>query len=203
MRPHTTLLIVTLLFNLLACEHDHGDKEGIDEHYSNPRHGQFQNLFGDLSNKIIAEIGAGLGYDAIPMARLAKRVIAIDIDTASVIRLDSIAGADTTLNLEARLTAHDTPGLRPAEADGVLMVDTYMFISDRPAYLERLSKGMKVRGKLVIVDFKKKTTRFGPDVNYRVPVYEVEQELKKAGYFVEEINDTSLENRYIVVAINQ
>ncbi|MEM9990203.1 MAG: methyltransferase domain-containing protein [Bacteroidota bacterium] len=181
-------------------------RTGIDESYAGTQREIWQqpemiiDRFGDLSNKTAVDLGTGYGYFALFLANHAEQVLALDINQEFVTRLDSIAQVDS-LNIDARLVKRNDPLLAPAEADAVMMGNTYMFIEDRINYLNTLKKGMKKGGKLIIVDFKKKQTRLGPPTEGRVPLYEVEQELNAAGFMVTESNDTALDYQYIIVAV--
>ena len=77
MKPRFTLLIWLLLLSFFGCKDDPEKKETCTS--KQPRC-EWQTQFGNLSNKTIADIGAGYGFDAIPMAKTAKKIIAIDID---------------------------------------------------------------------------------------------------------------------------
>ncbi len=183
---------------------------GITEDYENTDRVIWQkpdliiNLLGDLSGKTVADIGAGTGFFALRMAPLAKKVIAIDIDPRFVEYLDSVKVLELPENLqsqlETRLATPEDPNLKPGEADIVLIVNTFMYIKNRSAYLEILQKGMSKGGKLIIVDFKKKRTPIGPPSEIRLPIHEVEEALYTAGYINVSTNDTALDYQYFVMA---
>lgn len=210
MKPHAIITTLLLLLCVFACVDDSktkniDKKDGINEHYTGTEREAWQNpalvidLFGDLSNKVVAEIGAGIGFFATRLCKNAKKVIAIDINEDLLKDLDLIARKDG-LRLETRLGEVDDPLLQDEEVDAVLIVNTYVYFDDHIGYLKTLIKGMKPGGRLVIVDSKKRNTPIGPDKGIRVPLYEVEQHLKTAGFSVKESNDTALKYQYIVVA---
>lgn len=161
-------------------------------------------LLGDLSDKTVADIGAGTGFFALRLAPKAEKVIAIDIDARFMDYLDSVKVMELPENvqgqLETRLGLPDNPRLAPNEADIVLIVNTYMWIKDKTEYLRTLKEGIKKGGKLLIIDFKKKRTPIGPYTKDRVPLYEVEDQLYNAGYTNIQTNDTALDYQYIVIA---
>lgn len=185
-------------------------KPGFTEDYLNTNRGIWQkpemviNLLGSLENKTVADIGAGKGFFALRMAPKAKKVIAIDIDPRFVTLLDSLKQQelppDIQPRLETRLGTPDDPRLQPGEADIVLIVNTYMYIKNRVAYLETLKEGISNGGTLLIIDFKKKRTPLGPPSQFRIPLYQVEEELYEAGYSNIQTNDTALDYQYIIVA---
>lgn len=161
-------------------------------------------LLGDIHNKTIVDIGAGTGFFALRLAPLAQKVIAIDIEPKFVEHLDSLRKATLPAaiqdRLEVRLGVPNDAGLAAQEADIILIVNTYMYITDRVAYLTQLRKNLRANGRILLVDFKKKITALGPPKDIRIPQYQVEEELEQAGYRVIESNDTALDFQYIIVA---
>ena len=141
------------------------------------------------------------GYFSFPIAKLAAKVIAIDIDQRF---LDYIAQKKQTQkiggNIETRLTKPDSSGLKPGEADIVLIVDTYHHIEGRIEYFRKLKKCLRKDGVLVIIDFKKEKTPPGPPVELRVSEEQVESELKSAGFTIVSADRDLLPYQYIVKA---
>ena len=161
-------------------------------------------LLGDVSGKTIVDIGAGTGFFALRLAPKAKKVIAVDIDKRFTEYLDSVKVLELPEGmqnrLETRLASPRDPLLQLNEADIVLIVNTFMYIEDKPGYLKILHRGMSEGGQLLIVDFKKKRTPIGPPSVIRVPIHVVEEALYDAGFRNIVANDTSLDYQYIVTA---
>lgn len=165
-------------------------------------------LLGDLSDKTVADIGAGSGYFARRLAHKAKHIIAIDIDEQFIEFMDSIKivelAPDIQQRFETRLATPDDPKLHNGEADVVLIVNTYIYIPNRVTYLARLREGVKPGGKIVIVDFKKKRMPLkNPPDELRLPLHQVENEIEEAGYRWLASDDTSLDYQYIVIGENK
>lgn len=163
---------------------------------------------GDLSDKTVANIGAGpYGYFSIEIADEAKKVIAIDIDPKAIRFIDSMRLQLLPLaiqkNLETRLVEPDNPKLRFEEADVVTILETYAYLPNRIQYLQTLRKGIKDGGRLLIVDFKMRKLPVGPPQSEKVPLFQVERDLEKAGYRIEFVDDLSLAYQYIVIAVKE
>jgi cyclopropane fatty-acyl-phospholipid synthase-like methyltransferase len=156
---------------------------------------------GLLEGKTVADIGAGTGYFAFPIAKKAAKVIAIDIDQRF---LDYIEQKKRTqkigANIETRLTAPDSPGLETSEADVVLIVDTYHHIENRIEYFKKLKNDLRKGGVLVIVDFKKENTPLGPPVELRLAQEQVEAELKSAWFAIVAAEKDLLPYQYVIKA---
>lgn len=156
---------------------------------------------GPLDRKTVADIGTGTGYFAFPIAKKAAKVIAIDIDKRFLDYIDHKKQTQKIgANIETRLTAPDSPGLKSSETDMVLIVDTYHHIEDRIQYLKKLKKGLRKDGVLVIIDFKKEKTPPGPPVELRLAEEQVESELKSAGLTVVSADRDTLPYQYIIKA---
>ncbi|HEY9116425.1 MAG TPA: class I SAM-dependent methyltransferase [Roseivirga sp.] len=160
--------------------------------------------FSDLSSKIIADIGAGAGYFSFKLARVARKVIALDIDPNALEYINEqkeIVG-DWAERIETRLTPPDVPNLLQNETQAVLVVNTFAFIPDQKAYFERLRESIQPDGELVIVDFKKGDIPVGPSDDRKLDATEVRSILRKAGYRKITIDNESLEYQYIIKAVN-
>jgi ubiquinone/menaquinone biosynthesis C-methylase UbiE len=184
--------------------------EGITEDYVNTNRVIWQkpevviNLLGDLSGKTVADIGAGTGFFALRLAPKAEKVIAIDIDSRFVNHIDSLKmlelPEESQSKLETRLALPDDPKIAEGEADVILIVNTFIYIKDKPTYLQSLRNAIAEGGQLLIIDFKKKRTPLGPPSSLRMPLYEVENLLIEAGYKDVSANDTVLDYQYVVTA---
>ncbi len=159
---------------------------------------------GNIEGKTIADIGAGSGYFSFRMVNKAEKVIAIDIDKRFISFMDSISTQLPPVvesHFETRLATPTDPKLYTAEVDGIIIVNTYSYISNRVPYLKTLINGMKQNAKILIIDYKKKNTAIGPPTDERVAMDEVEKELLQAGFRTISTDDTSLDYQYIVTAI--
>ena len=160
-------------------------------------------MLGDISNKTIADIGAGSGYFSFRFIFKAKKVIAIDIEKQLIDMMNnekSYYAKEIQDKFEARLATPTDSKLNDQEADIVFISNTYTYIDNRVAYLKSLYPKISSKGKIMIIDFKKKLTPIGPDQKDRLAQIEVEQELLNAGYQIESSDDTSLDYQYIIIA---
>jgi SAM-dependent methyltransferase len=159
---------------------------------------------GDLSNKTVVDLGAGSGFFAFRMIPLAKKTIALDIDQRFIALMDSAKkelSTDLRSRFEVRLVAPDNAKLKKGEADAVIIVNTYMFIENRVAYMQRLKQGISKGGMVLIVDYKDKEIPVGPPVEAKLSMATVEKELRQAGFKNVKVDDTSLNYQYIITAV--
>ena len=158
---------------------------------------------GNVEGKVVADLGAGTGYFSRRIAYKGAKVIAIDIDPRAIQWMEE-QKARFPVELQERLVirqaAPDDPNLHPDEVDIVLLVNTYSYISDRVPYFTKLKDAIRRNGNVIIIDFKKKETPFGPPIEERLDITDVVRELKEAGYSILKVDEESLDYQYIIKA---
>jgi SAM-dependent methyltransferase len=158
---------------------------------------------GDVDGKVVADLGAGTGYFSRRIAYKGAKVIAIDIDPNAIQWMEE-QKARFPIELRDRLIIRkaepDNPNLKDDEVDIVLLVNTYSYIQNRVPYFTRLRNAIRPAGKIIIIDFKKKKTPFGPALEERIDYSIIINELSEAGYKITKVDETSLEYQYIVSA---
>ena len=195
-----------------ATEEDPASLEELLKEYNPPGRDVWQkpekviDKMGDLSDKVVADLGAGSGdFFTFRIAQHAEKVIALEIRQELIELIDSMKmlqlKPEYQERLETRLVTPTDSKLSLGEADIILVVNTYIYIRNRDTYLKHLWDVLPEGGQLLIVDFKKKRIpiRF-PKQRDRLELYNVENELYRAGFNVLESDDCSLDYQYIVVA---
>jgi len=158
---------------------------------------------GDLSGKTVVDIGAGTGYFTFRVAPEADKVIAVDIDKRFLNYIDEKKldyDAPWVNHIQTRLTVPDDPGINRKEADDVLIVNTYHFLTNRINYLKKVKEGMKPGGILLVVDFKEGNFSVSPPSNLIVPPEIAINEIKAAGFTLISSDLLSLQYQYIIKA---
>ncbi len=148
----------------------------------------------------VADIGAGTGYFEPWLAKAVGEsgvVLALDVEPDMVRYMKERASRDHLTGVRPALVALDDPQLPLAAVDRVLIVDTWHHISQREAYAAKVRAGLKVGGKVFVVDFKLEASH-GPPPAHRLPPEQVVRELT-AGGLVAQIAPSSLPDQYIVV----
>jgi arsenite methyltransferase len=126
----------------------------------------------------VADIGAGTGYFARRFALHAGKVYAVDIDE----KLLAIAREKAPPNLVTVLSAPDDTGLPEQSIDTIFFCDVLHHIANRPAYYARLAKVLKPGGRIVVIDFYKRSLPIGPPASMKLSEQQVIGELQKAGF---------------------
>lgn len=157
---------------------------------------------GDLTGKIVADIGSGTGYFTFPISRKATKVLAIDIEQRYLDYIEDrklefpIEQADV---IETRLTVEDEPNLHSDEVDAILMVNVFYYLNDRSTYMSIVNNALKDNGVLVLVDFKPGDLPVGPS-SRKVPSEDVVAILKATGFREINVDEESLQYQYIITA---
>lgn len=162
---------------------------------------------GDLKGKTVADIGAGpFGYFTLNLAAKSEvgKILALDIDPEALAYIDKskkLLPVQMGDKIETRKVAADDPNLEEGEADIILIVNTAPYFDDRVDYFRKAKKGLPEDGKLIVIDYKKRyTPGAGPPIENRVPLAEIEKDLRDAGYNLLKVDDQTLKYQYIIIA---
>ncbi len=133
----------------------------------------------------VADIGAGTGYFTRRFASAVApsgEAIGLDVEPAMVAYMKTDAKRLGAKDYQARLVKADDPGLAPRSVDAVFFCDTLHHLEHRVAYFRRLAPGLRPGGRVVVVDFKKKTLPVGPPPADKISREEMIGEFRAAGY---------------------
>lgn len=148
---------------------------------------------------VVADIGAGTGYFTRLFAMAVApegKAIGLDIEESMVNYMKEDAKKLGLGNYEAMVVPTDSADLAPGSIDAVFLCNTYHHISDRTDYFKDVAKGLKKKGRVVIVDFYKNTD-FGPPRDHKLSKEVVLREMKEAGYRLVKTHDL-LEHQYFL-----
>lgn len=213
------LLYFTVIHPTFAQDHPHGMHNQANKHmhsqkfdtlvarFENEERAKWQQpekviaLMGNLKKATVVEIGAGTGYFSFRIAPQAKQVIAADVDERFLKYINQkIQKENLSTKIQTRKIPYDSPLLEREEADWVLLVNVYHHIENRVDYFQKTKEGLKSKGKLMIVDFKKGDLPHGPSDEMKLSADAVKQELEKAGFKKIQIDQNTLEYQYILIA---
>lgn len=104
---------------------------------------------------VVADIGAGAGTWSVPLAKAvpAGKVYAVDIDQGLIDHVALKARQAKVGNVETVLGKFTDPNLPARDVDVAFIFDVLHHIEDRVGYLKNLSKYLKPKGRIAIVDF--------------------------------------------------
>ena len=194
------------IIDTVEVEESPEEERDADDRQYWQKPGEVISMLGNLENKVVADLGAGIGYFAFKLIRTAKKVIAIDVDPVKIDVLEGFKSGlpeEQSQKLEIRLATPDDSKLDDNEADIVLIVNTIAYIGNRVEYFRKLKNKLSEGGQIAIVDFKTKIIPSyvnAPPYDEREYLHVIEEELIKAGYQIIVTDDTSLEYQYMIFA---
>ncbi|MEM9327921.1 MAG: class I SAM-dependent methyltransferase [Bacteroidota bacterium] len=166
--------------------------------YQHPK--KVMDYLGNVEGMTIMDIGTGSGYFAVRLADKGAEVIAADVNEEFLAHVRKRVQNNDLHNIEVRKIPYDSPALKEAEADKVLIVNTYHHIEARSQYFAKVRNGTKPGGELVVIDFFKMDTPVGPPTHHKVSMDQVIAELKDAGYQFFDVEVNLLPYQFIITA---
>lgn len=144
----------------------------------------------------VADVGAGPGFFAVPMARAVGetgRVFAVDIDKKVLERLRQRIREATLNNIEVIHGDPRDPKLPADSLDAALISDAYHEMTEHEAMLIGVRRALKPGGRLVIMERMPRTTRDKPrkdqvDKHVIAPDF-VQAELSEVGFEIVDRRD--------------
>lgn len=137
---------------------------------------------------VVADVGAGTGYFAVPIARAvpAGRVFAIEVQREMLDRLrERLSETNAPENVELVLARAERTGLPAHGVDVLLLVHVWHELADPAATLAEAHRVLKADGRLAVVDFRVDVDRPpGPPIEDRVAPSTVERLLVENGFDV-------------------
>lgn len=106
---------------------------------------------------MLAEVGSGNGYFALPAARITDPapVYAVDLDESLLAELEEIAAQQGIENVRTiRGDARELDELLPELVDAVLLANAFHGIDDRETVLEAASASLRPGGTFVVVNWR-------------------------------------------------
>lgn len=151
---------------------------------------------------IVADIGAGSGYFALPMGRRVGKgkIFAVDssAELLEVIR-GKLAAEDAPKNVELVEGEDSATGLAAASCDLIFLSAVWHEIDDHAAAMREFSRIAAPNAKLAIVDWSPDGIRPpGPPLDHRIARADVEKTLEEGGWGVVK-SDVVTASTYIVV----
>jgi ubiquinone/menaquinone biosynthesis C-methylase UbiE len=117
---------------------------------------------------VAADLGCGSGYFTVPLARRVRKVFGIDVQREMLDFLEDKIRKLKIRNVEPLLSKPDEIPLDDESVHLLMTVNSLHEFGDRDKMIREIMRVLKKRGRLLIVDFKKEETGFGPPVSIRI-----------------------------------
>lgn len=146
---------------------------------------QALDAIGIAKGLVVADVGAGVGYLTIRLARRVGptgKVYANDIQPEMLTRLQERLDAEHITNVEPVLGTQSDPKLPAGKVDMILMVDVYHELSQPQRMLGEMRKALKPDGRLVLVEYRKEDPTIPIRPEHKMSAAEVKSEVEAEGY---------------------
>jgi ubiquinone/menaquinone biosynthesis C-methylase UbiE len=117
---------------------------------------------------VAADLGCGSGFFTVPLARKVKKVYGIDVQQEMLTFLEEKVKKLRIKNIEPLLSEPNKIPLEDESLDLLISINTLHEFDDREKIIKEMRRAIKKGGRLLIVDFKKEETGFGPPVKIRI-----------------------------------
>ncbi|WHH61090.1 methyltransferase domain-containing protein [Petroclostridium sp. X23] len=132
----------------------------------------------------IADIGCGIGYFSIPAAQIvgeSGKVFAMDISLEMIEELERKAENNNISNIKAIVTEENDLKVDDNSVSYAFICNVLHETQDMKLFLTEVKRILTDCGKLVIVEWKKENTDYGPPLEHRLSKEEVYGALKHIG----------------------
>ena len=148
------------------------------------------------------DVGCGDGYFAIPASRIVGqegKVIAVDLDEGSIMRLRQKAEEERLSHLSAEVRAAEETVACEGCADFVFFgIDLHDF-ADPAQVIRNARRMLRPSGLLVDLDWKPEPMSFGPPLEKRFSIGKAQQLIESAGFHVMSVTEAG-PYHYIIIA---
>ena len=108
---------------------------------------------GIRSDAVVADVGAGPGFWTLPLARAAKRVLALDVRRDYLDVAAARAQASGLRNVTTRVVDASECGLAAASVDLIWVSQVDHYLKDRARYFAGLGRALRPRGRVVLINY--------------------------------------------------
>jgi ubiquinone/menaquinone biosynthesis C-methylase UbiE len=155
---------------------------------------------------VIADIGAGTGYFALPMARAAAtgKVYAVDLQLEMLDKLRvKLEADDAPSNIELVQGSAVQTNVGGHSCDLVLIANVWHELDDYQAALREVNRILKPNGRLAVLDWRPDGEHPpGPPLDHRVSMEQVCRTMASAGWICDSADHFGMYS-YLVVAYSR
>jgi len=139
----------------------------------------------DLRPTFVAvDLGCGSGFFTVPLSQRVQKVYAIDVQEKMLEFLRKKIRKLKITNVEPLLSKSNEIPLGDESVDFLVSINTLHEFDDKETMIEEMKRVLKRGGIVLIVDFKKKDTGFGPPVAVRVSKKQAKNLFEKKGFTI-------------------
>ena len=143
--------------------------------------------FGLRENMIVADLGAGTGFYAIPAAKMVPggKVYAIEIQKDFLTTIRNKASEAHLNNIECLLGDVEKIGgtkLKDKIVDAVIASNILFQVEDKDKFIEEVKRILKPGGMLLLIDWSDNGSAIGPIIDKIIPKNQAREMFEKRGF---------------------
>jgi ubiquinone/menaquinone biosynthesis C-methylase UbiE len=138
----------------------------------------------------VIDLGAGTGYWITPLVQLVResgRVFAVDVEPVMVDELRELVRREGLANVQVVQSEELSVPLESALADLALLAFVLHEPADVDAFLREVGRLLRPSGRVLVLDWQKHPTEYGPPLEHRLAPKEAKSLLTRAGFAVESV----------------
>lgn len=140
---------------------------------------------------IMADIGCGIGYFSIPASKIVGevgKVFALDISNDMLIELNKKIENNDINNIKTVLTEEKNLCINDQSVNFAFMCNVLHETEDMSLFLTEVKRILTEDGKLVIIEWNKERSDYGPPNDHRIGEEEVKKVVVKNGFVYKKIH---------------
>ena len=159
-------------------------------------------------NMIVADLGAGSGFYAIPAARMVPmgKVYAIEIQKDFLITIKNKAAENHLNNIEYFLGDIEKIGgtkIKDKIVDAVIASNILFQVEDKDKFIEEAKRILKPQGQLLLIDWLDNTSAIGPSFDKIISKNKACEMFEKKGFTWQRDIDAGMHHYGIILMKNQ
>ena len=146
---------------------------------------------------VVADLGCGSGYFAVPISRKVKKVYGVDVQKEMLEYLEQRIHKQKIQNIKTLLSEENKIPLQNETVDLLFSANTHHEFRDKEKMIKEMQRVLRPKGQVAIVDFRKEATEVGPPVSVRVSKDQAEQLFENQGLTALKTRD--LKYHYLII----
>ncbi|TCS83514.1 class I SAM-dependent methyltransferase [Tepidibacillus fermentans] len=126
----------------------------------------------------VLDLGAGTGYFSIPIAKLVKKVISVDVSEEMLDHLKQELEREKIDNIETILHEIETLPFNDRIADKVILSLVLHEVKDLNQTIREIRRVLHPKGKLLVIEWEKKISKSGPPIEERLESFQLKRVLE-------------------------
>ncbi|MFV9511128.1 class I SAM-dependent methyltransferase [Tepidibacillus sp. LV47] len=132
----------------------------------------------------VLDLGAGTGYFSLPIAKLVKKVIAVDVSEEMLSHLKQEMKREKIDNIEMIQHEIETLPFDDQIAEKVIVSLVLHEVKDLNQTIREIHRVLHPKGKLLVIEWEKKISESGPPIEERIDSFKLKQVLENSNFQV-------------------